>query len=124
MKAARMQAAVAFVTKHPGTTSSRVIFHLLGNPSQSEPLKATAYKQAAAVVERIVRDRLILQDDALRLYPWDAKLKTYAEALERAAFAAPDDVLFAFTIGLAIGAWRQAGDENRARILERTSRTE
>lgn len=112
----RMQAAVAFVAEHPGSTAAAVTAHLLGG---AEHIKAGSYKQAASVVDRIVRDRLVRQDSALRLLPWNPKEKAYADALERAAFLAPDDSRFTMMITIAIDAWRRAGDDNRARILER-----
>lgn len=127
-----MQAAVAFVAENPGVLAARVTAHLLetspkaaelrtlalpGIPAR-DMLKTSAYKQAASVVDRIIRDRLVRQDVSLRLHPWDANAP-YAEALERAALVAPDPVRFSSTMSLAIAAWREAGDENRARILER-----
>ena len=113
--ALKMEAAVAFVATHPGSGMAAVTAHLLEGLSRDKP---RVYKQAASVVERIIKDRLVRQDASLRLYPWDAKRKAYAEALERAAFAAPDPWRFRSTIALAADAWRHAGDENRARTLE------
>ena len=109
-----MAAAVAYVTAHPGTTMGGVVGHLLEGLPRDKP---TVYKQAASVVERIIRDRLVRQDAALRLHPWDTKRKTFAEALERAAFAAPDAEHWSLILALAMEAWRLAGDENRVRIL-------
>ena len=114
-----MQAAVAFVKDHPGATVAAVVGHLLeGLEDKQQPLKATVYKQAAGVVDRVIRDRLVRQDNAGRLFPWDERWKVFAEALERAVFAAPDEMRFLATQPLAAGAWRNAGDDNRARILE------
>lgn len=114
--ATRMEAALAFVAEHPGAPMARVVAHLLEGLDRDKP---TVYRQAASVVERIVRDRLVRQDGAQELHPWDEKRKAYAEALERAASLAPDVERAAATTKLAIAAWRDAGDENRARILER-----
>ena len=120
--AARMEAAVAFVSAHPGATSVAVTFHVLEGMAQRE--RPSAYKQAASVVERIIKDRHVRQDPSLRLFPWDARRKEYAEALERAAFAAPDAARFASTMTLAMEAWKDAGDDNRARILSSMTFTE
>lgn len=119
--AARMEAAVAFVSAHPGATSVAVTFHVLEGMAQRE--RPTAYKQAASVVERIIKDRHVRQD-GLQLFPWDVRRKAYAEALERAAFAAPDAARFAVTMELAMAAWKDAGDDNRARILSAMTFTE
>ena len=113
-RAGRMQAAVSFIASNPGATAAAVTAHLIGG----EEVKPSAYKTAATVVDRIIRDRLVRQDALRRLHPWDAKRKAFAEALERAAFAAPDARRYASTIALAAAAWREAGDENRARVLE------
>lgn len=117
--ATRMQESVAYIAANPnGVPMARVIAHLLAiAPSE----KKYAYKQAAMVVERVIRDRLVRQDGNL-LYPWDEKAKAYAEALERAMYAAPDEEDRKNMLTLAIRAWRRAGDENRANILERTER--
>lgn len=125
----RLKAAVDFVTQNPGVTCAQVASHLLRvheSEQESPPLvqKSTTYKQCNAVVERMIAARLVRQGDSLLLYPWDRKLKAYAEALERAAFAAPDRDSFILVKDLAIAAWRRAGDPNRARILERTPRSE
>ena len=112
-----MQLAVAFVEAHPGATSRAVTLRLLEDLDDLARERPTAYKQAASVVDRVIRDRLVRQDSDLRLHPWNVKRKAYAEALERAAFVAPDRAHFLATLDLARAAWRDAGDENRARIL-------
>lgn len=132
-RAARMDAAVAFIQANPGATMRMVIVHLLafaplslrlGNvetPSSdhlASRQEKSAYRQAASVVDRIVRDRLVRQSADLRLYPWDSKRKAFADALERALYAAPDDAHQREVLSLAARAWREAGDENRARTLE------
>lgn len=116
----RLKAAVDFVTQNPGVTCAQVIAHLLRiRETESDlPSRPSIYKQCASVVERMIAARLVRQGDSLLLHPWDPKLKAYAEALERAAFAAPDRDSFVVTMDLAISAWRRAGDPNRARILE------
>lgn len=116
--AARMQAVVAFVTAHPGLTMAAATAHLLEGEQRTKP---SVYKQAASVVERVIRDRLVRQDQNLRLHPWNPKWKAYAEALERAAFAAPNEARYSSTMALAIEAWRDAGDANRAQMLTRLS---
>lgn len=116
--AERMQCAIAFVTAHPGATMRSVIFHVLASFDESHREKPTAYKQAAGVVERIICDRHVRQGPDLSLHPWDVKKKTFAEALERAAFAAPSAVERISTMALACEAWRRAGDEARVRLLE------
>lgn len=121
----RMEAAVKFVTEHPGTTKTAIIAHLLAGhvvdtdsaPKEIQRTESRAYKGTACVVERIIKDRYVRQDASLRLYPWDEKRKVFAELLERAAFAAPDAERKRNTLGTASNAWRYAGDENRARIL-------
>ena len=114
--ALRMQAAVDYVAANPGATMVATTAHVLETMEQKS--RPSAWKQAASVVDRVIKDRLVLQAGSQRLFPWDAKRKTYAEALERAAFAAPDQQRFRSTMALAIAAWRHAGDENRARTLE------
>ena len=135
-----MQVAVAFVEANPGASSSSVIAHVLDclqgacprsgpksaaevffRPPEDERRRLRRYKQAAGVVERIICKRLVRQDAALRLHPWDEKRRAYAEALERAAILAPDDARRRSTLTLAIEAWRDAGDENRAQALERVN---
>ena len=122
----RLKSAVDFVEQNPGVTCAQVVSHLLRiRESESDlPSRPSAYKQCASVVERMIAARLVRQGDSLLLYPWDRKLKAYAEALERAAFAAPDRDSFVLVKDLAIAAWRRAGDPNRARILEKTPRSE
>ena len=125
--ATQMQAAVDYVTAHPGVPRRVLIGHLfdaeaqliaaLVSPLKDEERRKRLYKRVATVVDRILRDRLVRQDPALRLFPWDVRRKTYAEALERALFAAPDAHLFKATLELACTAWRGAGDEDRARTL-------
>lgn len=111
----RMEAATLFVHEQPGATMRMVIAHLLSTLQQEKP---SAYKQAAMIVERIIKDRHVRQAPDLSLHPWDAKRKTYAEALERAMFAAPNPTEYALMVPLACKAWRAAGDDNRARTLE------
>ena len=123
----RMNAAIKFVTEHPGTTKTDVITHLMsGNivdtDSSAKKIQRTesrAYKGAASVVERIIKDRLVRQDATLWLYPWDEKRKVFAELLERAAFVAPDDGRKVSTLEAAANAWGYAGDDNRSRILNK-----
>ena len=115
--AERMQLAIAFVTAHPGTSMRSVTFHVLESFDENKREKPTAYKQAASVVERIIKDRHVRQGPDLSLHPWDAKRRTYAEALERAAFAAPTRHERARIMEIACEAWRLAGDEARARTL-------
>ena len=115
--AARMELAIAFVTAHPGTTMRSVTFHVLESFDESKRERPTAYKQAASVVERIIKDRHVRQGPDLSLHPWDVKRRTYAEALERAAFAAPTGRERAHVMEIACEAWRLAGDEARARTL-------
>ena len=119
--AIRMQAAVDFVTQNPGTTMPAVIARVLDvvHGDDEKRFKPSSYKQAAGVVERVIKSRLVRLDPSRRLYLWDSKRKTYAEALQRAAFAAPDKRRYLSTMALAAQAWREAGDENHARILER-----
>ena len=95
-----------------------VIAHLLSTLTEAQQEKPSAYKRAAMIVERIIKDRHVRQAPDLSLHPWDAKRKTYAEALERAMFAAPNPTEYALMVPLACKAWRAAGDENRARTLE------
>ena len=116
--AERMQQAVAFVIAHPGTSMRSVTFHVLESFAEDKREKPTAYKQAASVVERIIKDRHVRQGPDLLLHPWDVKRKTYAEALERAAFAAPSRHERALVMEIACEAWRMAGDEARARTLK------
>lgn len=113
-RGARMAEAIAFVASRPGMTMATVTGYVLGKLANDKP---RAYKQAAMVVERIIRDRRVRQDSAGRLYPWNEKLRAYAEALERAANLAPDLERRRSTTALAAAAWVEAGDENRARIL-------
>ena len=119
-----MQAAIDFVTKNPGATSRIVIVHLLEaelatfEVTIDEKRRSRLFKKSAGVVDRIIRDRHVRRDAALRLYPWDTKLRGFAEALERAAFAAPDDRSYRSILNLACNAWRVAGDANRAQVLE------
>lgn len=122
-----MQAAVDYVTTHPGVPRRVLIGHLFDGeaklvaaliaPIADERRRKRLYKKAAQVVDRVLRDRLVRQDEALRLYPWDNKRKAYAEALERAAFAAPDQGRFESTLTLACEAWKDAGDDGRAETL-------
>ena len=116
--AERMQLAVKFVTEHPGASMRSVTFHVLESFDEDKREKPTAYKQAASVVERIIKDRHVRQGPDLSLHPWDAKRKTYAEALERAAFAAPTPRERAMVMEIACQAWCSAGDEARARTLK------
>lgn len=125
-KAARMQAAVEYVAAHPGATMYAVALHLLGaeipDPTSLEvKRRQRLHKRAMSVVERVIAQRLVRQADD-RLHPWDERLKLYAETLERAATLAPDDARYAIMMALAIGAWREAGDENRAQILDRLAK--
>ena len=115
--AIRMQAAVDFVGRNPGTPMRPVIGCVLDTFAEMQRDRPGAYKQAQAVVERIVKDRHVRQDSD-RLFPWDAKRRAFAEALERAAFAAPTPEQRAVVLPLATEAWRAAGDANRARMLE------
>lgn len=118
--ASRMTAVVEFVTAHPGATMVAAVAHILEtiDPDRETVAKPGKYKQAAAVVERVIKDRLVCQSPCLRLHPWNAQDKAYAEALERAMFCAPPH-RYTQTAALAASAWRDAGDENRARMLER-----
>ena len=116
--AERMQLAVAFVTEHPGTSMRSVTFHVLASFDEDKREKPTAYKQAASVVERIVKDRHVRVGPNLSLHPWDAKRKAYAEALERATNAAPTPREFVRIKEILYEAWRLAGDEARARTLQ------
>lgn len=116
--AARMQLAVAFVIANPGTSMRSVTFHVLESFDESKREKVTAYKQAASVVERIIKDRHVRQGPNLTLHPWDAKRKAYAEALERAANVAPTPREQARIREILYEAWRLAGDESRARMLQ------
>ena len=116
--AERMQRAVAFVAAHPGTSMRSVTFHVLESFDEDKREKPTAYKQAASVVERIIKDRHVRQGPDLTLHPWDVKRKVYAEALERAANAAPTPRERAMMREILYEAWRLAGDEARARTLE------
>ena len=120
--AERMQRAIAFVTAHPGASMRSVTFHVLESFDESKRESPTAYKQAASVVERIIKDRHVRQGPDLSLHPWDVKRRTYAEALECAAFAAPTRHERAHVMGMACEAWRLAGDEARARTLEGLSK--
>lgn len=115
--AARMQRAVDFVTTYPGATMRSVIFHVLESFDEDKREKPTAYKQAAAVVERIVKDRHVRQDSNLSLHPWDAKRKAYAEALERAHTLAPTPREKTIMLEMVCDAWRRAGDDHRVRML-------
>lgn len=121
--AVKMHAAVDFVAAHPGLDRRVLIRHLLDADLAAmtitidEKRRGRLYKKAAGVVDRILRDRLVRQDEAQRLFPWDVKRKAYAEALERAAFAAPDPERFDSTLALACEAWCEAGDKARARSL-------
>ena len=110
----RMELAVAFVTGHPGTTMHGVVGHVVDALRRASG--RASYKQAQAVVERVIMHRLVRLEGE-RLYPWDRQRFAFAEALERAALAAPDVVRYAETLTLAQAAWRHAGDENRARII-------
>ena len=131
--ATQMQAAVDYVSAHPGVPRRVLIGHLFENETRliealSSPLKdderrKRLFKRVASVVDRVLRDRLVRQDAALRLFPWDMKRKAFAEALERAAFAAPDRTRFESTLALACEAWRHAGDEARALTLSRLETT-
>lgn len=125
--ATRMQAAVAFVAANPGSTTQAVVRALLTpaaeNSDEWSVREARSYKRAAAVVERVIKDRHVRQDAALRLHPWDERRRAYAEALERAANLAPDEARRRSTRALACAAWREAGDENRARLLERNDKS-
>ena len=116
--AERMQLALAFVTAHPGATMRSVTFHVLESFDEAKREKPTAYKQAASVVERIVKDRHVRVGPNLTLHPWDAKRKAYAEALERAANAAPTPHERARMREILYEAWRLAGDDARARTLQ------
>jgi hypothetical protein len=122
--AQRMQVALACVEAHPGTPVRGVVAHVLDTLSMSEaaaPSEAKAlrrYKGAASVVERLIKNRHVCQRPDGTLWPWDAKRKAYAEALERAWFAAPGPAEHATLAPLVAQAWRAAGDENRARTLE------
>ena len=116
--AERMQLAVAFVTEHPGTTMRSVTFHVLESFDEDKRAKPTAYKQAASVVDRIVKDRHVRVGPNLTLHPWDMKRKAYAEALERAANAAPTPRERAIIREILYEAWRLAGDYARARTLQ------
>lgn len=117
--AERMTAALVFVQAQPGASMRMVIAHVLSTFSEERREKPTAYKQASMVVERIIRDRHVRQAPDLSLYPWDEKRRAYAEAVQRALHAAPTPAEHATMKELACKAWRAAGDENRARILER-----
>lgn len=129
--AARMQAVVDFVTTNPGSPAIAVIAHVKGTLASATAARDAmvtrgddrrekrVFKQAASAVERAIKTRLVRQDGTLKLHPWDAKRKAYAEALATAAFAAPDEESKALMLDLAAAAWRRAGDENAARILER-----
>ena len=124
--ATRMQLAVEFVVANPGSRMAAVVAHVLdamvtAKENEGGIVKPSAYKQAASVVERVIKDRLVRQVDD-HLHPWNERLKLYAEALERAATLAPDDRRYVSMIVLAIAAWREAGDENRAQILERLAK--
>ena len=126
--AVRMQLAVDFVAETPGVHRRALIQHLFNLEHEAltvnidEKRRGRLYKKAAGVVDRVLRDRLVRQDDGLRLYPWDERRKAYAEALERAAFAAPDPGRFERTLSLACEAWRDAGDFERARSLQQSPR--
>lgn len=121
--AVKMQAAVDFVTANPGLSYRVLMAHLFETEiaqraiALDEERRGRVYKKAAGVVDRVLRDRLVRQDAALCLHPWDAKEKAFAEALERAAFAAPDPERFSSTLALACAAWRKAGDPRRAMTL-------
>ena len=121
--AARIQAALEYVAAHPGITMRAATFHMLGELVRNdEPYTPTKeqerrYKRAASVIEKLVCDRHVRQVGD-RIYPWNAKQKVYAEALERAALVAPDHGRFLTTLALAKTAWSDAGDENRVRTLE------
>ena len=117
--AARMQLAVDFVTAHAstGVTMRSTIFHVLESFGEDKREKPTAYKQAAGVVERIIKDRHVRQGPDLSLYPWDEKRKAYAEALERAHTLAPTPREKAIMFEMVLDAWRRAGDEGRVRML-------
>ena len=116
--AMRMQRAVDFVIANPGTSMRSVTFHVLETFDEDKREKPTSYKQAASVVERIIKDRHVRQGPNLTLHPWDAKRKAYAEALERAVFAAPTSRERALIMEITCEAWRLAGDEARARMLQ------
>lgn len=116
--AERMQLAVAFVTTHPGASMRSVTFHVLESFDEAKRERPTAYKQAAGVVERIIKDRHVRQGPDLSLHPWDAKRKAYAEALERAHSVAPTPRERSVMLEMVCEAWRRAGDEARARTLK------
>ena len=116
--AARMQRAVDYVTAHPGATMRSVIFHVLESFDEDKREKPTAYKQAASVVERIIKDRHVRQDSSSGLRPWDPKRKAYAEALERAHTLAPTPEEKAVMFDMLCDAWRRAGDEGRVSMLK------
>jgi hypothetical protein len=108
-----MQEAVAFVTEHPGVSPSVVVRHFA--PPDADPRE---WQRARGAVERVIRDRLVCQTPDQRLFPWDAQRKAFADLLERAYHAAPTPGARYEVFALATRAWRAAGDENRARVLE------
>ena len=116
--AQRMQLAVEFVTMHPGASMRSVTFHVLESFDEDKRERPTSYKQASSVVERIIKDRHVRQGPNASLYPWDAKRKAYAEALERAANVAPTARERDRVREMVYEAWRLAGDEGRARTLK------
>lgn len=121
--ALRMQAAVDYVAAHPGALLREVTCHILaamGPAPEDESMAMRAHRQAAGVVERVVRRRLLRLDGATkRLYPWDERWRSYAEALERVVFAAPTTETFQTSLALAVAAWNGAQDPERARTFER-----
>lgn len=126
--AIRMQSALEFVIANPGATMRTVIHHVLETTFDADRRERACtddarssklYKQAASVVDRIIKDRHVRQDASLALFPWDAKRKAFAEAVERARHAALDPVDRAVLTEMTCNAWRAAGDENRARTIAR-----
>lgn len=124
--AQRMRDAVTFVSANPGTTMRAVILHVLSTFDAAKREKAETdsaagsrlYKQAASVVERIIKDRHVCQGSNQSLHPWDPKRKAYAEALERAKNAAPEGPDRVLLTEMTYRAWLAAGDENRVRTLQ------
>lgn len=110
----KAQVIVALVTRSPGTTIFQALRHLLTETDREAP-NTKAFRRAASVVARVIRDRLVRQVGE-RLYPWNRELFDSATALERAAFAEGKKNA---AVLHAAQAWHAAGDANRAQMLRR-----
>ena len=115
-----MAAVVAYVAAHPGCRTFDATLSLLTTDEVELSPTTKPFRRAMTAVARAIRDRLVRHEDD-RLAPWDPELYAQASRVEAESHLAADRPA---ALRAAAESWRRAGDDNRARMLERLAAQE